>query len=125
VTLGAKGNFTYWRIDPVTGDLQFSEVDLPMQLQGCEFVSACFTPHLPLPIDKYLLVLGTKDGAIVLYDPSGFDFYDGGQKHFVTDNQIGSIEVKNGYVALACSNGKMIRYKITAECGLLPPKDKS
>ena len=21
VTLGAKGNFTYWRIDPVTGDL--------------------------------------------------------------------------------------------------------
>ena len=61
-------------------------------MEGCEFVSAAFTSHLAAPIDKYLLVLGTKQGDLVFYDPAAFDFYEGGVKYnVVTDAQIGSI----------------------------------
>jgi hypothetical protein len=104
--------------------LQFSEVELPQTLADVDFVSAAFTPHMPEVTGGYLLLMGTKDGALVAYDPQSFDFIDRASKHFIVDGQIGSIIIEKSCVVIGSSNGKLIKYPITSG-SIFPPTDQS
>lgn len=72
-------------MNPDTGDLQFSEIDMPSELKESDFVSASFTMHMPAPISGCLLLLGTRDGALVAYNPLSFEFLNYGSKLFAID----------------------------------------
>ena len=122
VTIGTQNTFTYWRVCPQTGDLQFSEIQLPSDLADTDFVSACFSQRLPQPIGGALLLMGTSDGALVAYNPITFEFV--GQKRFILEGQIGSIRVVNNMVTLASSTGCIVRYPII-DGDIMPPQDVS
>lgn len=78
---------------------------MPQELKETDLVSACFTMHMPQPINASLLLVGTKDGSLVAYNPIAFEFLNNGNKTFVIEGQIGCISVKNSSVVLATSKG--------------------
>ena len=81
--MGNKGSFTFWRVDPESGDLQFSEISLPDSLGGTDFVCANFTQIMPAPYNRILLILGSADGAIVAFDPENQEFIEFGNKKYI------------------------------------------
>lgn len=109
-------------MNPETQDLQFSEIDLPSELKDSDFVSASFTMHMPAPVSACLLLLGTRDGALVAYNPLSYEFLNFGSKLFAIDGQIGCISVKNSTVLLASSSGAIVRYSVVAG-NIFPTKD--
>jgi len=77
---------------------------------------------MPAPISGCLLLLGTRDGALVAYNPLSFEFLNYGSKLFAIDGQIGCISVKNSSVLLASSSGAIMRYSVVAG-NIFPTKD--
>ena len=65
-------------MNPDTGDLQFSEIDMPLELKDSDFVSASFTMYMPAPVSSCLLLIGTRDGALVAYNPLTYEFLNFG-----------------------------------------------
>jgi hypothetical protein len=109
-------------VNPETGDLQFSEIDMPHELKDSDFVSGSFTMHMPAPVSSCLLLLGTRDGALVAYNPLTYEFLNFGSKLFAMEGQIGCISVKNSSVLLASSSGAILRYSVVAG-NIFPTKD--
>lgn len=109
-------------MNPDTGDLQFSEIDMPLELKDSDFVSASFTMYMPAPVSSCLLLIGTRDGALVAYNPLTYEFLNFGSKIFAIEGQIGCISVKNSSVLLASSSGAILRYSVVAG-NIFPTKD--
>lgn len=84
-------------------------------------MSAAFTPVMPNS-DKSMLVIGTSDGAIVVFDPEQEEFLNFGQKSHLIKGQIGTIVVKNNSVVMAGSDGMICKYPISGS-RVLPPED--
>lgn len=120
--MGNKGSFTFWRVDPESGDLQFSEISLPNPLIDTDFVCASFTQIMPAPYNRSLLILGSADGAIVAFDPENQEFIEFGNKKYIMQGQIGTISARNNSVVLSSSTGVIVRYPIVLG-NIYPPEE--
>lgn len=95
---------------------------MPLELKDSDFVSASFTMYMPAPVSSCLLLIGTRDGALVAYNPLTYEFLNFGSKIFAIEGQIGCISVKNSSVLLASSSGAILRYSVVAG-NIFPTKD--
>lgn len=69
-----------------------------------------------------MLIIGTNDGNVVVFDPDQEEFMNFGMKTPCLKCQIGHIIIKNNYVVLAGSNGSILKYPISVN-KILPPED--
>lgn len=68
-----------------------------------------------------MLMIGTADGGLFVYNPSKIEFIDDGKRK-VLHEEIGHISCKNGQVVIGGSEGRIAKYSIMSG-QLLPTGD--
>ena len=105
-----KSTIKLWKVDlGNTNDLLF--LDVPLSEPELNYTAIECTNSLSAPYDCSIVLIGTSDGDIILYNPETNEFLAKVVK--VSESEIGLIKISNSGILIGDSTGNLTKHTIT------------
>lgn len=106
-----NNQFRLWKLDTDgSNDLLFLEVPMP---EEANLTAVCATPFLNAPYNTSLLLLGTSEGSIIVFNSMTNEFI--AKVGEVARGPIGLIHATESAVFVADESGRLVRSEVVPE----------